>query len=616
MKAIYSYSCKCEINLRIFNDEVLHNKMNATKLNIKSQLFRFWKLLSKKRKIQFVMLFTLMVLTAIAETLSISMVLPFLSILTSNETSIQVQKTNVINAFFVSYKPHDLLVTITVIFGVAALIAASMRLTLAWVTTKLTFSVGSDLSNDVYRKSLSQSYATFIERNSSEIIGAITVKTTTVIHVIKGLLTMMTAIIMVTIVLTGLFLIDPFATIIIFGIFGLVYLGIMISVKKALIVSSFKIAHETTQVVKTIQEGLGCIRDIILDNTQIVYCELYKKIEKSLRDAQSVSIFISQSPRYVLEAIAMLSVAGFTLWIIQNSDSLTTFIPLVGVFVLGAQRLLPILQQGFGGWTELQTGQISFKETLDLIEQPCLETSSNNIPLLEFADRIVFKDVCFKYYENSTLVLKKINFDIKKGEKIGIVGKSGSGKSTLIDLLMGLLKPTSGYILVDDNIISEDNFRSWQKNISHVPQMIFLGDFSISENIAIGTKSESINIEKLKLSADVANISNDIYNMPYKFDTVIGERGIKISGGQRQRIGLARAFYKNSSILVLDEATSALDFETERVIMSNIEKIMPNLTIIHVTHRNETLKVFDKVIEVDENGSVCVKNLRDNYSYV
>ena len=206
--------------------------------------------------------------------------------------------------------------------------------------------------------------------------------------------------------------------------------------------------------------------------------------------------------------------------------------------------------------------------------------------------------------------IKDINFVIKRGERIGIKGITGSGKSTLIDIIMGLLKPTNGKVLVDgDDIHSRRYIDNWHKNITHVPQNIYLIDSSFAKNIAFGIPDNEINMDKVKEVAKKAHIASFIEESNQNYKNRIGEKGIKLSGGQRQRIGIARALYKQTELIILDEATSALDKETEKKIMDSIKSLNPNITILVIAHRLTTLDFCDKIIELRDGRLYETKNI-------
>lgn len=261
-------------------------------------------------------------------------------------------------------------------------------------------------------------------------------------------------------------------------------------------------------------------------------------------------------------------------------------------------------------YSSLKSSSASVKSFLELLSQP------NPIELgysreYNFRKKIKFENVSFTYDKNQKEVIKNVNFEIFKGEKIGIKGTTGSGKTTIIDLLMGLLAPTKGKIFIDDNDINSENNKSamifWKKSISHVPQNILLIDGSIEQNIALGIPVTKIDKKRVIKAAKKAEISNFIETLKYKFDTNVGEQGVKISGGQRQRISLARAFYRNSKILILDEATSALDEKTEKEVNLNLNFISDELTIIIIAHRLNTLKSCDRIFEFSNGRLIKIE---------
>jgi ATP-binding cassette subfamily B protein len=274
---------------------------------------------------------------------------------------------------------------------------------------------------------------------------------------------------------------------------------------------------------------------------------------------------------------------------------------LLGALALGAQRLLPILQQAYSSLTLLRGGQVSLVDTLELLDQdlPDFLTQKISKPLA-FTKKITLNQVSFRYGLQMPWVLESCTLDIEKGSRIGFIGETGCGKSTLLDIIMGLLLPTSGNIDVDGESITFKNCRAWQMHIAHVPQDIYLADSSIAENIAFGMHKSQIDIERVRVAARKAQIENLIDSWTEGYDTVVGERGVRLSGGQRQRIGIARALYKQTDIIIFDEATSALDAETEQAVMSSIESLSEDLTVLIIAHRVTTLKNCSKIVQLSD----------------
>ena len=575
-------------------------------------LNRLWGHISPKRRTQFLLLLILMVLTSFAEILSIGAALPFLTALTAPEQLFQNPRLENIFQIVNITDPQQLRLPLALGFGIAALLAGSMRLILLWVNTRLSYATGSDLSIDIYRRTLYQPYAVHCSRNSSEIIAGISTKANSAITIANSILNLITSSIILTSILFLLLLINPIVAISALCGFGLIYFGVIFFTRKNQLAFSYRISRESTQVIKSLQEGLGGIRDVLINGSQPTYCQIYREADSRLRNAQSSNVFIMLSPRYAVEALGMVLIAVLAYVTTQGSDGIEEAIPTLGVLALGAQRLLPLLQQAYSSWSGIRADQASLEDTLDYLDQP-LPDYLNKAPAkpIEFKKKIELDQLSFRYGSDLPWILNNLGLTIEKGTRIGFIGATGCGKSTLIDLLMGLLEPTTGLIRVDGNPITKGNMRSWQAHIAHVPQAIFLADASIAENIAFGVPFDQIDMKKVKSAAQRAQISLAIEGMTENYNTVVGERGVRLSGGQRQRIGIARALYKEADIIIFDEATSALDGETELAVMQAIESLSQDLTILIVSHRVTTLKECSKIIELDNGGIKSVFNYRD-----
>jgi ATP-binding cassette subfamily B protein len=548
-----------------------------------------------------------------SEVLSLGAVIPFLAALAAPEKVIDqpIVQSLFPNIFHMSsvlglhfntiptIRPHVLVLIFATAFALSAISAGGIRLLLLWASTQLANRVGADLSLEVYRRTLYQPYSIHVSRNSSTIISNITLKNSSVILTLSAWLTIGTSSIIIIAIVVGLSALTPGVTLIVALVLGLSYLLITKVSKKKMSLNSTRIAQESTQVVKALQEGLGGIRDVLLDGTQPAYCHIYQKADAPLRQASASIAFISQAPRFVMESIAMVIFAALALAMRQGTQGMTTTLPILGALALGAQRLLPALQQGYSAWSSIVAYQSSIQDVLELLDQPLPPEAFKPLAKpLPFRKMIQFDSVKFRYNSSSPWVLDNLSLFILKGSQVGFVGKTGSGKSTCLDLLMGLLEPTAGQILVDGHELTPKNLKAWQRNIAHVPQFIYLADTSLAENIAFGVPAENIDMKRVKKAASQAHIADFIESSPQGYQALVGERGIRLSGGQRQRIGIARALYKQATILVLDEATSALDHETEQAVMQEIEELSSDLTILIIAHRLSTLKKCEQIIEL------------------
>ncbi len=564
-------------------------------------LKRLWHFISPRRRVQFGLLLVLMLLASFAEILSIGAVLPFLGVLTAPE---QIFELPVAQSFIQALKltePKQLLLPLTVAFGVAALIAGTMRLLLLWASTRLSYATGADLSISIYRRTLYQHYSVHCARNSSEVINGISGKTNGVIYVITMFITLISSAALLIAILIALLSVDPLIALTAFGGFGLIYIAIIRLTREQLAINGARIARESTQVIKSLQEGLGGIRDVLIDGSQATYCQIYSSADLPLRGAQGSTSFIGASPRYAMEALGMMVIAALAYSLAQQADGVTKAIPVLGALALGAQRLLPVLQQAYGAWSGIQGGQASLQDALELLDQPLPDYADQpTAKPIPFNHNISLKQVGFRYTMQTPYVLKQLSLTITKGSRIGFMGTTGSGKSTLLDIIMGLLQPTDGSLEVDEQIVTLANHRAWQAHIAHVPQAIFLADSSIEENIAFGIPKDQIDHERVRRAAQQAQIAESIESWPQQYRTFVGERGIRLSGGQRQRIGIARALYKQVDVIIFDEATSALDSETEEAVMQSIDGLSKDLTLLIIAHRLTTLKNCTKIVELRE----------------
>ena len=548
-----------------------------------------------------------------AEILSIGAVLPFLAVLTNPDRIFQFSGAKLFINFIGIVSPEQLLFPLTIGFGLAALVSGGMRLLLLWASTRLSFAVGADLSINIYRRTLYQPYSIHASRNSSEVISGISTKANSVIGaIITPALTLISSSIMLVVILLALISIDPIIALSAFGGFGSIYAIIIRINRGRMLINSENIARESTQLIKSLQEGLGGIRDVLIDGCQAVYCQIYRNADLPLRQAQGNSSFINQSPRFLIEALGMMLIAMLAYALARQPDGISKAIPVLGALALGAQRLLPVLQAAYAAWSNIQTGQVSLQDTLELLDQPLPEyVDQPPAKPITFQQQIVLKKLSFRYTPQTPWVLKNVDLTIKKGSRIGFIGLTGSGKSTLLDVIMGLLESNEGTLEIDNQVITTHNTRQWQVHIAHVPQAIFLADSTIQENIAFGVPINKIDHVLVKKAAQKAQISDIIETWPNKYNTFVGERGIRLSGGQRQRIGIARALYKQANVIIFDEATSALDNKTEQAVMQSIESLGKDLTVLIIAHRLTTLQNCDQIVELGNGGIKRIGTYRD-----
>ncbi|TLU56824.1 MAG: ABC transporter ATP-binding protein [Chlorobium sp.] len=580
--------------------------------SLKNLLLRLWRHITPRRRGQFGLLLLLMIAASFAEIISIGAVLPFLAVLTAPERIFELPAAQPIIKASGIITASQLLLPLTIVFGLAALLSGGVRLFLLWASTRLSYATGADLSISIYRRTLYQPYSVHVARNSSEIINGISSKTNSVIYTLTSILNLISSTIILLAILITLVSVDPVIALAAFAGFGFLY-GLIIKITRSrLVVNSQRIAHESTQVIKSLQEGLGGIRDVLIDGTQTAYCQIYRNADLPLRHAQGNNSFISMSPRYALEALGMLLISALAYMLALQPNGIAKAIPVLGVLALGAQRLLPVLQLAYSSWSSIQGGQASLQDAIELLDQP-LPDYADQPPAkpLPFHKQIELNNLSFRYTEQTPLVLNNLNLSISRGSRTGFIGVTGSGKSTLLDIVMGLLQPTDGALAIDGQPVTTSNNRAWQAHIAHVPQAIYLSDSTIEENIAFGIPKGKIDHNRVKRAAQQAQIAEIIESWPKKYKTYVGERGIRLSGGQRQRIGIARALYKQADVIIFDEATSALDNDTEQAVMEAIESLGHDLTILIIAHRLTTLKNCSQVVELGDGGIKRIGSYRE-----
>jgi len=547
-----------------------------------------------------------MLLSGVAELVSLGSVLPFLVVLIDPEKIWQIWLVRSLATRLGFTAASQLLLPSMLVFLAATLLGALIRLANLWLNGLLAAVVGSDLSCEAYRRTLLQPYGVHLQRNSSETITCIISEVNQTVIALNSLLQLISSAVVAAGMLAALLLVNTSVALSTLALFAIAYGALAIVSQSELRSNSYKIAEATSQQLKALQEGLGAIRDVLIDGIQPVYLRIYERADRPSRKLIAKNLFLGAFPRFVLEPLGIVAIASLGAILVLERGSGVSVIPLLGALALGAQRLLPALQQVYNSWAALKGSNAAIQHVLALLSQP-LPPEMGEVAPLQLRNGIRFEGVHFSYGPGQPDVLQGLDLEIRRGERIGFIGSTGSGKSTTVDLLMGLLKPTGGRLLVNgedlNNISHPERLLSWQATIAHVPQNIYLADSTVAENIAFGLDRHKIDLQRVRRAAEQAQISSFIEGCPEGYETFVGERGIRLSGGQRQRIGIARALYKRASVLILDEATSALDSRTEEAVMAAVEGLGQELTIVMIAHRLSTVQCCDRIICL-ENGGV------------
>lgn len=578
---------------------------------------KLWVNLSKNNKKRFYVISILSIFLSVFEAASLGSLVPFLTAITSP----QVLLENEYLAFVlvpleikthgqVAFASTCLFVSITVITGVCRFALLHLQFVFGHKTA-------NDLSNNIFANMINRDYATISAVNSSEIISTLTQKMQQFINsTLLPLLMLLSSILVFLVLSIGLLIIDWRLTLMLGAILIGTYLMGYIVVRKRIAQNGKTISYEFDLLVKAIQETFGGIREIILGNHKEVVQTRFYDSDIAIRTAQASTLFLAACPKMLIEVVVFVAVALLAYSTFHEMGSVLMSVPALGALAYAAQRMLPILQQVYANIISIRGSRDIVQDLCDLL--PGIDNSegvSENISprsasrkkgLIQsnyFTRSIVLKDVSFKYPGDDKFGIENISLEIRPGDRIGIFGKTGSGKSTLLDIIMGLLQPSSGTIFCDDIDKGKISKQDWYDIFSHVPQSIFLADTSIINNIGGLGDHLGLLTDRALLAAQFAHIKDDIENFKDGFDTVVGERGVRLSGGQLQRLGIARALYEPSKILVLDEATSAIDPLMEKSIEASLSGLQKNITVIKVAHRISTLEECDIIYEV-ANGTI------------
>ncbi len=574
-------------------------------LSAPAALLTLYGNLSPVRRRALLPLLALMLAGAAAELATIGALMPFLALLTHTQDSPFLAHVAPLLDILGANGPRAVYV-LTGLFALSALASAGLRLVLLLASASFVNGIVYELAVGLYDRVLHEPYVQHTRRNSSETIAAITKVERLGGGVLAPLMSGMVALVIATFVIAGLIAIDPTVALITGFGFSAIYLAIARMTRSRLRRNSRVIAEAAGRRVKAMQEGLGGIRDVLIDQSQPVFVETYERAQAGLRNARAKNIFLSGSPRFLVEALGLVMIAALAVFVTGRPGGL----PVLGALALGAQRLLPLIQQIYGGWAEIMGSRQELLDVAALLRRP----SPPRMPVgaaLPFEKSIRLVDVVYAYASDRSPAIAGVSLEIPKGARVGLAGRTGGGKSTLMDLVLGLLEPTEGEISIDGVTLTARNRGAWQRNIAHVPQSIYLADATIAENIAFGARPEAIDRGRVRRAAEQAELAEVVAGLPKGFDTFVGERGIQLSGGQRQRIGIARALYKQANVLVFDEATSALDTETEGAVMAAIGRLDRSLTILIIAHRLSTLEGCDMIVRLEGGLVTAVERRRE-----
>ena len=565
-------------------------------------------LLDKSEKKKFFYLICLIFIMAFLDMLGVASILPFIAVLSNPQvidTNFYINYVYILtgNLGFVDKK--NFLFFLGFLVFLLLVVSLVVRAVTAYAQVRFTLMQEYILSKNLIENYLNQPYTWFLNKHSADLGKNILSEVKEVIdNTLVPIINIIVYGAMSFALLILLIIVNLKLTIIIGLVLAICYGTIFYSMKKILSRIGSERLRANTERFTTVSETFGAIKEIKSKGLEQIYYYQFEKYAKIFAVNQSIASVISQIPRYFIEAVVFGGMIILVLILMFQNKNLETIIPTIALFSFAGYRLMPGLQNIYGACTKLRFSNKSLYSINNDLKN--LKFKSKNFKRknnLEFEKYIKLKNVNFSYPNCNRQTLKNINITIPIFSKIGIIGPTGSGKTTLIDIILGILDPSSGTLSVDSKIIYKNNKYLWQKIIGYVPQQIYLFDSSISQNISFGENPENINHKRVEEVAKIANIHNFIIKeLPDKYNTRIGERGVRLSGGQRQRIGIARALYHKPSVLILDEATSALDDNTEQVVMEAMDNLEGKITIIVIAHRVETLKNCENIFLLEKGA--------------
>jgi len=556
--------------------------------------------LDAKRKKQLIFLFILSIFASLAESISIAMLIPFIGFFINPELYEFNNFFKTVFEFFKINNNKEILATVTSFFALIVILSGYIKLKFIKISNVTTEYITSDFRIKIFKFLINQDFSYYFKYGSNEILSNMSQKIGSFTTILISSLNILNSILIISCITSVLVFNEPFYTPIIVFCIGLFFLIIYKIKVNSILAKGQKISVNQNLIIDIFENTIGYLPEIIIYNLKNFYTSILTKTSQKTAQYTSEIRTIGQTPRILLEVFVIIFVIIFIYFSGFAERSTEVNITYLAILAFGAQKSLPLINSiylysvNFKGATPNVVG---FLNILDSGQNKIFE--NYNYETLDFNKSILLKDISYCYDKGQPNILNSISLEINRGDKIAIKGETGSGKSTLANIISGLLKPTKGKILIDGVEITKQNETNWQKNISIVPQSIFLNDASISENIAIAENLNEIDIDKVKKSAKLAYIDRFIENLPNKYNEEVGERGVRLSGGQRQRIGIARALYRNSKLIILDEPTNALDAETENLLMNSITNLKGDITVIMISHNNSSLSFFDKVIDLN-----------------
>ena len=573
------------------------------------------KMLPKRQKYKFAFVLFVGVIAAVIEVVGVGSAAPFLAVASYPETIHKNIFLSNVYEFLGFNSDKNFIIFLGIAVLIFIVVTNLFKAFNKFCATRFSSRCRHILATRLMDGYLGQKYTFFLHRNTYEFVKNINSEIQEIIaNVLQPFIEFSASMVQIILFSVFLLIMNPFVSLFTFAGVAIVYVFIYSFLRnklKRLGIERYNVNLERSRVIS---EAFWGIKEMKLSGKEHVFSKQYAEPSLKLASVESKAEVLGDVPKYALETAASAIILLYVLSVIVKTGDFLSVSVTAGVFVYAGYRLIPATQAMFRSITKMKFGSAAVDR---IIQEFAIVKESDSLSIEPVKDRMPFLNsikidrISYKYPSIDKKVIDEVSVEINKNEMIGIMGTTGSGKTTLIDLICGFLEPVSGHISIDECIIDHDNVRSWQANIGYVSQNIYLSNSSIAQNIAFGVPVSQINMQSVIEAAKMAQIHNFIdSNLPEKYNSFVGERGIRLSGGQRQRLGIARALYHNPEVLIFDEATSALDNKTEAELMSAIENISGKLTIVMIAHRLTTLKNCNKIYHI-ENGRITEEGTYD-----
>ena len=550
-------------------------------------------------------------LMAIFDVLGIVSIFPFIAVLTDPS----IIETNYIMNNIYNYlslmgikNNNDFFFVLGILIFILLVFSILFRAFTVYLKIRFVQNCDYNIGKRLTEAYLHQPYVWFLNQNSSELGKNILSEVSHVaIGGINQLIELISKSLITILIIFLLIAVNPKIAFTVFFFIGGIYMSFYLLIRISLKVIGKKRFKFNELRYRLANEVFSGIKEVKIRHLKYFYINRFSIASKIFFDANSNSNILTQLPRFFLEVLIFGGSLALILYMIKILGSFNSALPLISLYIFAGYRLMPAIQSVYSSFSLLTFNTVAIDKLYSDFKNLKLSkiNDQNNNDKLILKNSISLNDVFFTYPNTKIPAIKNINLNISVNSNVGFIGTTGSGKTTIIDIILGLLEAQQGQLKIDGQIITKENLANWQRTIGYVPQQIYLTDDTLASNIAFGEKSEDINQDVVEKVSKIAHLHDFVENeLPNKYQTKIGERGVRLSGGQRQRIGIARALYHNPKLLVLDEATSALDNNTERMVIDSLNALRGKITIITIAHRLNTLKNCDTIYKLDKGTIV------------